>query len=286
MVFLEPPKAPAPPPEQPPPDAVVAANPPPQGFQMVTPPTDIPTEIPPVNLNEKFDPRDFTGKGVEGGIADRRRGWNRSGAGGRSLPRGRSGRDPASGSGELAQPEFPPVMQSAGIPGRVVMQFVVNTDGHVDPGSLKVMNSTHKAFEDPAQEAILKCAFKPGALTGPAGARSWCSRPSPSSIAIADQSPPGGIVPMNVDMLAPVDRGRARSPRASCSSWPSCRSCRLTVAITKLISIIRRARRPPGSSRPSSPAPSRKRTWSRPSRWPRRTRRATSPGSSARRSPR
>ncbi len=68
MVFLEPPKAPEPPPEQPPPEAVVAANPPPQGFQVVTPPADIPTEIPPVNLNEKFDPRDFTGKGVEGGI--------------------------------------------------------------------------------------------------------------------------------------------------------------------------------------------------------------------------
>ncbi|HSR89720.1 MAG TPA: hypothetical protein VLK88_00315, partial [Gemmatimonadales bacterium] len=57
MVFLEPPKAPEPPPEQPPPEAVVAANPPPQGFQVVTPPADIPTEIPPVNLNEKFDPR-------------------------------------------------------------------------------------------------------------------------------------------------------------------------------------------------------------------------------------
>jgi protein TonB len=91
MVFLEPPKAPEPPPEQPPPEAVVAANPPPQGFQVVTPPADIPTEIPPVNLNEKFDPRDFTGKGVEGRHRDRRRGWNRPGAGRRSLPGGRSG---------------------------------------------------------------------------------------------------------------------------------------------------------------------------------------------------
>ena len=60
-------------------------------------------------------------------------------------------------------------MKSAGIPGRVVMQFVVNTDGKVDPGSLKVMNSTHKAFEDPAKNAILKCPFKPGrsGVSGP-----------------------------------------------------------------------------------------------------------------------
>ena len=33
-------------------------------------PTDIPKDIPPIDLNEKpFDPKDFTGKGVEGGIA-------------------------------------------------------------------------------------------------------------------------------------------------------------------------------------------------------------------------
>jgi hypothetical protein len=59
------------------------------------------------------------------------------------------------------------------------MQFVVNTDGKVDPGSLKVMNSTHKAFEDPAKDAPMKCPSR----AVPAASRSacWCSRPSPSS---------------------------------------------------------------------------------------------------------
>ena len=69
MVFLKPPEPPKPPPEQPPPDVIVAANPPPKGFQTVVAPTDIPKDIPPVDLDQKpFDPRDFTGKGVEGGI--------------------------------------------------------------------------------------------------------------------------------------------------------------------------------------------------------------------------
>ncbi len=63
------PPKPPPPPRAPPENAIVSANPPPQGFQTVMPPTEIPTEIPPVNLNERFDPKDFTGKGVEGGIA-------------------------------------------------------------------------------------------------------------------------------------------------------------------------------------------------------------------------
>src|SRR5438045_2072532 len=70
MVFLKPPPPPPPPPDQPPPDVIVSANPPPKGFQTVVAPTDIPKDIPPIDLNEKpFDPKDFTGKGVEGGIA-------------------------------------------------------------------------------------------------------------------------------------------------------------------------------------------------------------------------
>jgi len=63
MVFLKPPEPPKPPPEQTPPDVIVAANPPPKGFQTVVAPTDIPKDIPPIDLNEKpFDPKDFTGK--------------------------------------------------------------------------------------------------------------------------------------------------------------------------------------------------------------------------------
>jgi len=53
MVFLKPPEPPKPPPDQPPPDVVVAANPPPKGFQTVVAPTDIPKDIPPIDLNEK-----------------------------------------------------------------------------------------------------------------------------------------------------------------------------------------------------------------------------------------
>jgi hypothetical protein len=58
MVFLKPPEPPKPPPEQPPPDVVVAANPPPKGFQTVVAPTDIPKDIPPVDLEQNpCDPR-------------------------------------------------------------------------------------------------------------------------------------------------------------------------------------------------------------------------------------
>src|SRR5437879_13201419 len=38
-------------------------------FQTVVAPDVIPTNIPPVNLQEKFDPKDYSGSGVEGGLA-------------------------------------------------------------------------------------------------------------------------------------------------------------------------------------------------------------------------
>ena len=164
MVFLKPPEPPKPPPDQPPPDVVVAANPPPKGFQTVIAPTDIPKDIPPIDLDEKpFDPRDFTGKGVEGGVG--------TGVVG--------GTGPVSGEVFLeAQiddpvqpisipiPRYPPVLQSAGISGAVDLQYVVDTTGHAEPNSFKVIKSSHPAFSEPAQEAIRKGVFKPARLKG------------------------------------------------------------------------------------------------------------------------
>ena len=170
MVFLKPPEAPPPPPEPPPENVVVSANPPPQGFQIITPPDNIPTEIPPVNLNERFDPRDFTGKGVEGGIATGVVG----GTGpvptieGEVFLAAEVDETPQAIDGGACIGKFPPVMMSAGIPGKVVLQFIVNTDGRVDVATLKVISSTHKAFEEPAKQGITSagCNFRPGKSRG------------------------------------------------------------------------------------------------------------------------
>ncbi len=172
MVFLKPPEAPPPPPPEQ--QVVVSANPPPQGFQVVTPPENIPTEIPPVNLNERFDPKDFTGKGVEGGIA--------AGVAGGTGPVPTIEGEVFLAAEVDEQPQmkslndcvsaltanYPAVMKSAGIPGKVSMQFVVNTDGRVDPGTVKIMSSSHKAFEQPAREVISSpaCTFKSGTSRG------------------------------------------------------------------------------------------------------------------------
>src|SRR5205814_3040503 len=40
-----------------------------KGFQTVAVPAQIPTDIPPVDLLQRFDPKDYSGSGIEGGRA-------------------------------------------------------------------------------------------------------------------------------------------------------------------------------------------------------------------------
>ena len=166
LVFLKPPDPTPPPPPPPPQDIVVAANPPPKGFQTVVPPDVIPKDIPPVDLNTKpFNPSDFTGKGVEGGVA--------AGITGGTGPVDVKAEvfmssqldDPAVPVSQ-PQPRFPPVLQSAGIGGHVVVQYIVDTTGHAEPSSFKVLEKTHEAFVAPAKEAIMKSVYKPAKFKG------------------------------------------------------------------------------------------------------------------------
>ncbi|HEV8197243.1 MAG TPA: TonB family protein [Gemmatimonadales bacterium] len=160
---LKAPEPPPPPPEQPPPDAVVTANPPPLGFQTVMPPTEIPKDIPPVNLNEKFNAADFSGKGVEGGVAGGVAGGTGPVTGETFLQTEVD--DPVQPI-NIPKPRFPPVLQSAGVSGFVDVTYVVDTLGHAEPSSWKVQKSSNQQFEAPAREAIMKGVFKPARIKG------------------------------------------------------------------------------------------------------------------------
>lgn len=165
MVFLKPPEPPPPPKVEIPPEAIVTANPPPMGFQTVMPPTEIPKEIPPVNLSERFNAADFSGKGVEGGIAAGIVGGTGPVTGETFLEAQVD--DPVQQI-NIPRPRYPPVLQSAGIAGSVDVQYVVDTTGHAEPASWRVMKSTNKQFEEPAREAIMKGVFKPARIKGQA----------------------------------------------------------------------------------------------------------------------
>ena len=164
MVFLKAPETPPPPPPPTPEEVVVSANPPPKGFQTVVAPTDIPKDIPPVDLNQKaFDPRDFTGKGIEGGL-------------GTGIVGGTGPVDVGSVVVSSAEADDPPSLLSAGplqapagmagVPGQVRVTFIVDTAGRVEAPSYRVLSSTNKVFEPAARDAVLKSVFRPGRQGG------------------------------------------------------------------------------------------------------------------------
>jgi TonB family protein len=63
-------------------------------------------------------------------------------------------------------PRYPDSLRTAGIGGRAVVEAVVDSTGHVDSASVRILSSTHPGFEAPAREAVLGTTFVPGRLHG------------------------------------------------------------------------------------------------------------------------
>jgi protein TonB len=130
-----------------------------KGFQTVVAPTDIPTNIPPINLQEHFDPKDYTGTGVEGGIG--------------------TGIVPSSDQVFMESvveerpevlsgppPQYPDLLRQAGIQGRVIVQAIIDTTGRAEPPSVKVIQSPNPGFDQNAKTYVLKALFRPARVHG------------------------------------------------------------------------------------------------------------------------
>ncbi len=164
MVFITEQEEPEQEEEKPPPPEIVTLNPPPKGFQTLAAPIDIPTEIPPIDLNERFDPRDYSGEGVEGGLFEGVEG----GTGPVDLAQVFAEAVVDEVPERISSPplEYPRMMRQAGIEGNVVLQAVVDTTGRVEAGSVRVVSSTHKSFESSARTLLEKSLFRPGRVRG------------------------------------------------------------------------------------------------------------------------
>ena len=153
--FVETPKDQPPPKEEPPPPPppdVVVAPPPPKGFQVLTAPVEIPDVIPDIDLSKKVtDEADFSGKGVAGGVAKGKEG-------GAVVQSDQPYFEfqvekpvvPAPGS---ISPRYPDMLRQAGVEGEVLAQFVVDTTGKAEPGSLKILKSSHDMFVQSVKNA-------------------------------------------------------------------------------------------------------------------------------------
>ena len=150
--------------EPPPPKNEIASVAPlPKGFQTLAIPTNIPVVIPPPSSNTSFNAADFSGVGVEGGIAH---GVTTTGPVIRSdQPYLESVVEERPEAISGPPPRYPDLLRQAGIDGRVLLEFVVDTSGHVERGSVKVLSSTNQLFEQPAREAISQWTFRPGKIS-------------------------------------------------------------------------------------------------------------------------
>jgi periplasmic protein TonB len=182
----EPPKAEPPPPKpkvqpkaQPkaapaPPAPRIEAPAPPKGFQTLQAPVNVPVKLPEVDLAARVtDEADFSGKGVAGGTGSGAVGGTPGGTGtGPALDLSQPFREsqveiPVSALGNVA-PDYPASLRETGVEGQVVVEFVVNENGRVDMGSLRIIESTHALFTSSVRTALPRMRFSPARIGGSA----------------------------------------------------------------------------------------------------------------------
>ena len=62
--------------------------------------------------------------------------------------------------------EYPPLLSQAGIEGSVVMQFVIDSMGRVEPGSIKVIRNPNPEFERPVRNVLSRALYRPARVHG------------------------------------------------------------------------------------------------------------------------
>jgi protein TonB len=163
--FVEVKKDEPPPPKEKPPENVVVAPPPPQGFQVLTAPVNIPDVLPDIDLTKKLtNEADFSGKGVAGGRAN-------GVVGGVVADPNQTYFEfqvekPAAQAPNSQTPRYPDMLKTAGVEGEVLAQFIVDTTGRVEPGSFKVLKTSHELFAAAVRNALPNMKFLPAEAGG------------------------------------------------------------------------------------------------------------------------
>ena len=145
--------------DEPPP--VKEPEPPPQlkGFQVLIAPIKIPDMLPEIDLSRKVtDEADFTGKGVQGGVAQ-------------GLPTDQTYFEfqvekqvsLIPGTQNL---RYPDMLRSANVEGEVLVQFVVDTTGRADMSQFRVLKSSHDLFTNAVKNSLVSMRFYAAEIGG------------------------------------------------------------------------------------------------------------------------
>lgn len=74
--------------------------------------------------------------------------------------------NPAAYDPRSAAPAYPDSLQSAGIEGSVVTQFIVDTTGRAADSSLVIIGATHPRFTQSVRDALPRMLFRPAEISG------------------------------------------------------------------------------------------------------------------------
>ncbi|MEP6730773.1 MAG: TonB family protein [bacterium] len=69
--------------------------------------------------------------------------------------------------GAAPQPRFPEALRNQPIDGQVVVQFLVDENGRVEPSTMKVVRSPHELFTTAVRNILPKFRFEPGRTAAP-----------------------------------------------------------------------------------------------------------------------
>ncbi|MES2525295.1 MAG: energy transducer TonB [Gemmatimonadota bacterium] len=144
-------------------------TPPPLGVIAPVAPIDIPDALPPADLSKAVTTDDdlsalSRGRGRPDGVV-----------GGTGSVEGRSAddvfpRDAVDRSVVLmpgsASPRYPEMLRASGVQGGVMMEFVVDTTGRAESGSLRVLQSDHPLFAEAVRSALARMRFVPAEVAG------------------------------------------------------------------------------------------------------------------------
>lgn len=148
-------------PEPRPPELDVAP-PPPGRTPLLIAPVVIPTMLPEIDLSHRAtDPNDFMVRGP--GRADS----SDSPRVGSTEPVAYSHfqvERPVMQAANSASPDYPDFLRRAGVEGEVLVSFVVDTTGLVEPGSFKVIRTTHELFATAVRSAMPRMRFIPAEI--------------------------------------------------------------------------------------------------------------------------
>lgn len=170
--------APAPTPRQPRTPQPVTEPERPAGFQELQPPREVLGVPPPQPSQEAVRAEDFGGRGTPGGVAGGNppppgppasESGTGTGGGGvdpnatytaNAVDRVAEVRDRA-GVARAAQRLYPSHLRDAGVGGRVVATFVVDANGRVEPGSIRIGSSPHPDLAEQTRRLLTETRFRP-----------------------------------------------------------------------------------------------------------------------------